>query len=152
MNVCLLALLLAGTAASPRGAVAAAHPLGSEAGREMLDAGGNAVDAVVAAAFVLAVVGPYHSGLGGGGFALVHDVKQGDAAFDFREVAAATATRDMFVRDGKAVSELSLDGALSVAVPGAVKGYARAGPTLRQAPAGAAAEPAASASRRRASR
>lgn len=120
-------LLAASTAlAAPQyrgGAVAAAHPLGAEAGRELLDAGGNAVDAAVAAAFVMAVVGPYHSGLGGGGFALVHDLKQGDAAFDFREVAPSKASRDMFLRDGKPVPELSLDGALSVGVPGAIKGY-----------------------------
>jgi gamma-glutamyltranspeptidase/glutathione hydrolase len=106
------------------GAVAAAHPLGSAAGREMLEAGGNAVDAAVAAAFTMAVVGPYHSGLGGGGFAVVHLVKDGtEMAFDFREVAPAKATRDMYLVDGKLVPEKATDGALSIAVPGAVKGY-----------------------------
>lgn len=106
------------------GAVAAAHPAGSAAGREMLDAGGNAVDAAVAAAFTMAVVGPYHSGLGGGGFAIVHLVKDGtDAAIDFREVAPLAASRDMYLVDGKFVPELATDGVLSIAVPGAVKGY-----------------------------
>lgn len=106
------------------GAVAAAHPLGSAAGREMLEAGGNAVDAAVATAFTMAVVGPYHSGLGGGGFAVVHLVKDGtEVAFDFREVAPAKATRDMYLVDGKLVPEKATDGALSIAVPGAVKGY-----------------------------
>ncbi len=104
------------------GAVAAAHHLGSEAGQEMLDAGGNAVDAVVATAFTMAVVGPYHSGLGGGGFAVVHFNGE-DVAFDFREVAPAKATRDMYIVDGKFVPEKATDGALSIAVPGAVKGY-----------------------------
>lgn len=104
------------------GVIAAAHPLASEAGKEMLDAGGNAIDAVVAGAFTMAVVGPYHSGLGGGGFAVIK-VKAGEFAFDFREVAPAGASRDMFVVDGKPVPALSMDGALSVAVPGAVKGY-----------------------------
>ncbi len=120
-----LALSLPAAAARPYrgGAVAAAHATASAAGKEMLDAGGNAVDAAVAAAFTLAVVGPYHSGLGGGGFAMVHDVKRGATAFDFREVAPAKATRDMYLEDGKPVPERSLDGALSVAVPGAVKGY-----------------------------
>ena len=90
----------------------------------MLDAGGNAIDAAVATAFVLAVVGPYHSGLGGGGFAVIHLAKDNqDLAFDFREVAPAKASRDMYVRDGAVFAGLSTDGATAVAVPGAVKGY-----------------------------
>ncbi len=106
------------------GAVATAHPYASEAALSMLEKGGNATDAAVAAAFMLAVVGPYHSGVGGGGFALVHDAKSGTTeVIDFREVAPAKATRDMYVRDGKVVPGLSTDGALSVAVPGAVRGY-----------------------------
>ena len=106
------------------GAVAAAHPVGSAAGKEMLDAGGNAIDAVVATAFTMAVVGPYHSGLGGGGFAVIHLAKDGsDLALDFREVAPGKASRDMYLVDGKFVPEKATDGALSVAVPGAVMGY-----------------------------
>jgi gamma-glutamyltranspeptidase/glutathione hydrolase len=107
-----------------KGAVAAAHATGSAAGREMLDAGGNAIDAAVAAAFTMAVVAPYHSGLGGGGFAVIHLAREGkDLAFDFREVAPRAATREMFVKDGAFVPQLATDGALAVAVPGAVKGY-----------------------------
>ncbi|WP_043709029.1 gamma-glutamyltransferase [Corallococcus macrosporus] len=106
------------------GAVATAYPQASAAALEMLEKGGNATDAAVAAAFVAAVVGPYHSGIGGGGFALVHDAKRGDTkVLDFREVAPKAATRDMYVKDGKVVPGLSTDGALSVAVPGAVAGY-----------------------------
>lgn len=128
MRALLLLTLFSITAFAARpfsgGAISAAHPLGAAAGKEMLDAGGNAVDAVVAAAFTMAVVGPYHSGLGGGGFAVVHLAKDGsDVAFDFREVAPKKATRDMFIVDGKFVQQLSTDGALSVAVPGAAKGY-----------------------------
>jgi gamma-glutamyltranspeptidase / glutathione hydrolase len=104
------------------GVVAAAHPLGSAAGNEMLAQGGNAIDAVVAAALTMGVVGPYHSGLGGGGFAVIK-VPQGEFAFDFREVAPAGASHDMFLKDGVLVPGLSTDGALSVAVPAAVKGY-----------------------------
>ena len=89
----------------------------------MLDRGGNAVDAAVAAAFAAGVVGPYHNGLAGGGFALVALQGKETLALDFREVAPAAATRDMYLRDGKPVPELSIDGALSVAVPNAVNGY-----------------------------
>ncbi|MDY7231799.1 gamma-glutamyltransferase [Hyalangium sp. s54d21] len=106
------------------GAVASAHPMASAAALKMLEQGGNATDAAVAAAFTLAVVGPYHSGLGGGGFALVHEAKTGETrVLDFREVAPKAATRDMYVKDGQVVPGLSTDGALSVAVPGAVAGY-----------------------------
>lgn len=105
------------------GAAAAAHPLGSAAAQQMLEQGGNAVDAAIAAAFVMAVVGPYHSGLGGGGFAVIHLADGRDLALDFREVAPAKATRDMFLVDGVVDPKRSTDGALSVAVPGAVKGY-----------------------------
>ena len=121
-------VLLANAAAASRpyrgGAVATAHAEASETALAILDRGGNAVDAAVAAAFVLAVVAPYHSGIGGGGFALTFEAKSGEARLhDFREVAPAAATREMFVRDGKVVPGLSTDGALSVAVPGAARGY-----------------------------
>ena len=112
--------------ASPRyrgGAVATAHPVASRAALSVLEQGGNAVDAAVAAALTLAVVGPYDSGLGGGGFALVHEAKGSDHVLDFREVAPRAARREMFLKDGKVDPALSLDGALSVAVPGAAKGY-----------------------------
>ncbi|MFZ5445349.1 MAG: gamma-glutamyltransferase [Myxococcota bacterium] len=125
-SLVLVLLALPAFAARPwsNGAVAAAHPLGSAAGVEMLEAGGNAVDAVVAAAFTMAVVGPYHSGLGGGGFAVLHLAKgEAELAFDFREVAPGAASRDMYLVDGKLVPERATDGALAVAVPGAVKGY-----------------------------
>jgi gamma-glutamyltranspeptidase / glutathione hydrolase len=127
-SLSLALLLAAGPAGAARlyrgGAVATAHPLASEAALKMLQQGGNAVDAAVAAATTLAVVGPYHSGLGGGGFALVYDAKTGSTqALDFREVAPKAATRDMYVKDDKVVPGLSTDGVLSVAVPGAVAGY-----------------------------
>src|SRR5579872_5434036 len=106
------------------GAVATQHADASRAALEMLDQGGNAVDAAVAAAFALAVVGPYHSGLGGGGFALVYDAKATKArVLDFRETAPRGATRDMFVEQGLVVPGRSTDGALAVATPGAIAGY-----------------------------
>ena len=67
---------------------------------------------------------PVHNGLGGGGFALAYEAKTHKTlALDFREVAPAGASRDMYLRDGKVLSELSTDGALAIAVPGAAQGY-----------------------------
>src|SRR5512142_3017079 len=97
MPATLLALLLSFTPVSPDGAVATAHPLASEAAAAVLREGGNAADAAVAADFVLAVVEPESSGLGGGGFALVHRARDGrTVALDFREAAPAEARPDMF--------------------------------------------------------
>jgi gamma-glutamyltranspeptidase/glutathione hydrolase len=90
----------------------------------MLEAKGNAVDAAVAAAFTLAVVTPYHSGLGGGGFALTWDAAKHDAAvLDFRERAPSGASRDMYLVDGQLQNRMPLDGPFAVGVPGAVLGY-----------------------------
>jgi len=125
----LLAALLAGSsalAARPYrgGVVATAHPAASEAALAMLNRGGNAVDAAIAAAFTLAVVDPSHTGLGGGGFALLYDVRSRTTqALDFREMAPAGAGPTMYVRNGKLDPLLATDGALAVAVPGAVAGY-----------------------------
>ena len=109
-------------ASGTRGVAATAHPAATEAALEMLEAGGTAADAACAAAFTLAVVEPYSSGIGGGGFALV---KHGEALvfLDFREVAPKAATTTMFLRDGVADPALSRDGPLSAGVPGAVAGY-----------------------------
>jgi gamma-glutamyltranspeptidase / glutathione hydrolase len=129
-------LFSSGSASADRpyrgGVVATAYPDASKAAREMLERGGNAVDAAVAAAFAAGVVGPYHNGVGGGGLALLYEAKtQKTLALDFREVAPAGASRNMYVRDGKVVSELATDGGLAIAVPGAAQGYlallARAG-------------------------
>jgi gamma-glutamyltranspeptidase/glutathione hydrolase len=103
---------------------ATAHPLATDAAVDILAAGGNAVDAAVAAALAISVVEPFSAGLGGGGFAVALDAKSGAVdALDFREKAPARATRDMFVGpDGKVVPGRSVDGWLSVAVPGTVPG------------------------------
>src|SRR5712671_168339 len=120
----LVALLLATAAVSPQGAVASGHPLASEAGAAILRHGGNAVDAAVATAFALAVIEPQSSGIGGGGFALVYLARERRVqVIDFREVAPAAATPQMYVQDGKVREDLARAGPLSVAVPGAVRGY-----------------------------
>ena len=124
-SLLLLLLALPAHAARPYrgGVVASLYPQATEAGLQMLDRGGNAVDAAVAMAFAAAVAGPYHTGLAGGGFALVARQGKEPLALDFREVAPAAASRDMFLRDGKPVPGLSIDGGLAVAVPNAVNGY-----------------------------
>jgi gamma-glutamyltranspeptidase/glutathione hydrolase len=124
----ILAFLLAGAPQAARpfrgGAVATAYPDASAAALEMLNRGGNAIDAAVAGAFAAGVVGPYHNGIGGGGFALVYLARTHETlALDFREVAPAAASRDMFLRNGKLDGRLATDGGLAVAVPNAVNGY-----------------------------
>ena len=100
-------------------AVATAHPLATQAGIKILQQGGNAFDAAVAVTAVLAVVEPYASGLGGGGFWLLHLAdKQHDVMIDGREVAPLAATRDMYIdADGKPTGQ-SVSGPLAAGIPG----------------------------------
>jgi gamma-glutamyltranspeptidase/glutathione hydrolase len=103
----------------PAAAIAGAHPLATEAGFEMLEAGGNAFDAAVAVTAVLAVVEPYSSGLGGGGFWLLHRAADGfQVMVDGRERAPLSASPDMYLDAGGAVTTASLDGPLSAGIPG----------------------------------
>lgn len=106
-----------------RYAVAADHPLGSQAGAEILAAGGNAADAAVATMLTLGVVSPASSGLGGGGFALYYRAEDRSLHYlDFREKAPAAATSTMFARregdDDRTAANRSRAGGLAVAVPG----------------------------------
>lgn len=104
----------------PGYAVATANPLATNAALEILARGGNAFDAGIAAAAVLAVVEPYHSGLGGGSFWLLHQESNHKNIFiDARESAPASATKDMYLdANGKAIPYLSLNGGLAAAIPG----------------------------------
>src|SRR6202045_129731 len=104
------------------GMVATDEVLGSQAGVEILKRGGNAVDAAVAVAFALAVVEPAAGNIGGGGFMLVRVADGKTNFFNYREVAPAKATRDMYVQDGKLIPDASTLGYRSVAVPGTVAG------------------------------
>ena len=109
------------------GMVASDESLASQAGVEILKRGGNAVDAAVATAFALAVVEPAAGNIGGGGFMLVRLANGKTAFFDYREVAPAKATREMYIKpDGKLDNEASTLGYRSVAVPGTVAGLALA--------------------------
>lgn len=110
----------------PHAAIASAHPLANEAGFEILAAGGNAFDAAVAVSAALAVVEPRGSGVGGGGFYLLHRASDGyEVMVDAREVAPAAATRDMFLGpDGEVAPGRSLDTALAAGIPGEPAGWA----------------------------
>ncbi|WP_409365714.1 gamma-glutamyltransferase [Fluoribacter gormanii] len=104
----------------PGYAIASANPLATNAGLEILASGGNAFDAAVAVSAVLAVVEPYHSGLGGGGFWLLHQENQHKNIFiDGRETAPLAAKKDMYLApDGSVIPGLSLNGGLAAAIPG----------------------------------
>jgi gamma-glutamyltranspeptidase/glutathione hydrolase len=107
-------------------AIASAHPLATAAGHEMLAQGGNAFDAAVAVTAALAVVEPFSSGLGGGGFFLLHRASDGiESMVDARETAPGRASREMYLdADGKVKDRLSLDGALAAGIPGTPAGLA----------------------------
>jgi gamma-glutamyltranspeptidase/glutathione hydrolase len=104
----------------PAAAIASAHPLATQAGITILAQGGNAFDAAITVAAVLAVVEPSGSGLGGGGFWLLHRAADGkQVMLDSRETAPMAAHRDLYLDgSGKVLSKLSLDGALAAGIPG----------------------------------
>ncbi|MCJ7679763.1 MAG: gamma-glutamyltransferase [Candidatus Aminicenantes bacterium] len=107
-----------------RGMVVAAHPLAAEAGMAMLRQGGNAVDAALATVFALNVVEPFASGLGGGGFMVIH-LAEGNTTtvINFRERAPEAAFPEMFLEEGKPSRKLQTAHGLSVGVPGAPAGW-----------------------------
>jgi gamma-glutamyltranspeptidase/glutathione hydrolase len=107
-------------AVAHKAAIASAYPLASQAGQEILAAGGNAFDAAVAVSAALAVVEPSSSGLGGGGFYLLHRQSDGyETMLDAREKAPGAASRDMYLdKAGNAIDNASIAGALAAAIPG----------------------------------
>ncbi len=119
-GLCLLLASGLGVANPPQHAVASAHPQATAAGIAVLELGGNAFDAAVAVSAVLAVVEPYGSGLGGGGFWLLHRSKDGhEIMLDGRERAPLAATRDMYLdAAGEPVPGASVDGPLAAGIPG----------------------------------
>lgn len=145
-QVTLLLLLLIPAAQarqSPGVAVASAHELATEAGLQVMAAGGNAFDAAVAVSAALAVVEPAGSGLGGGGFWLLHRDTDGfEVMIDGRERAPLDATENMYVREGLYDKNLSRNGALAAGIPGEpaalehiAKRYGRLGLAANLAPA-----------------
>jgi gamma-glutamyltranspeptidase/glutathione hydrolase len=110
--------------AARQGVVSVSHPLAAEAGARALERGGNAIDAAAAIQFVLNVVEPQFSGIGGGGFMMIHLASSGETSvIDSRERAPAAATPDMFLSGGVPLAffDASTSG-LSVGVPGTLMG------------------------------
>src|SRR5271168_1105139 len=105
------------------GIVVSVHELASRAGVEILQAGGNAVDAAVATGFALAVVHPAAGNIGGGGFMLIR-LHNGKSTFlDYREKAPLAATANMYLDvKGDVIPDLSVVGYKSIGVPGSVAG------------------------------
>ncbi|MGH9671478.1 MAG: gamma-glutamyltransferase [Terriglobales bacterium] len=113
---------------APHAMVASVHELASQAGVEVMQAGGNAVDAAVATGFALAVVHPQAGNLGGGGFPLLRMANGETHLVDFREKAPAAATRDMYLdAQGNVIKHASAVGYRAIAVPGSVAGSKRPG-------------------------
>lgn len=108
---------------APHAVVVSVHELASRAGSEIMQAGGNAVDAAVATGFALAVVHPLAGNLGGGGFMLIR-MADGKVRFlDYREKAPAAATRDMYLdARGNVIKGASEYGYRAIGVPGSVAG------------------------------
>lgn len=116
-----LLLLVADASSSPSSsAIASAHPSATAAGHKILQAGGNAFDAAIAISAMLAVVEPYSSGLGGGGFWLLHRASDGHQIMvDGRERAPLAAHRKLYLdNEGNVVQGLSVNGALAAGIPG----------------------------------
>ena len=109
------------------GVVSSADPRATAAGQEMLRAGGSAADAAMAMMLALTVVEPQSSGIGGGGFMVYHDAKTGKiATINGREKAPASATSELFMRDGKPMGFMqAFPGGISTGVPGNIRLAAR---------------------------
>ena len=104
----------------PHAAIATAHPLATAAGLEALEMGGNAFDAAIAITAAIGVVEPYGSGLGGGGFWLLHRNSDGfQTMLDGRERAPGAAHRDMYLdKKGDVTPGASINGPLAAGIPG----------------------------------
>lgn len=110
------------------GMVASQEAVATQVGVDILKKGGNAVDAAIATGFALAVTLPRAGNLGGGGFMMIHKADTGETdALDYREIAPAAATRDMFLGDdGEPDNQKSRFSGLAIGVPGTVAGFASA--------------------------
>jgi gamma-glutamyltranspeptidase/glutathione hydrolase len=143
--VCCAPLVATSAERAPgKAAIASAHPLASQAGLDILAQGGNAFDAAVAVAAALAVVEPNSSGLGGGGFILIHRASDSlNSMIDAREKAPGAATQNMFLdAQGKIVPRLSTDSALAAGIPGEPAGLGLLAAKYGRLPLKASLQPA----------
>jgi gamma-glutamyltranspeptidase / glutathione hydrolase len=128
---------------APHAVVASVHELASRAGVEMMQAGGNAVDASVATGFALAVVHPQAGNLGGGGFMLIRMADGKTHFIDYREKASAAATANMYLdAEGNVIEDASVVGYKAIAVPGSVAGMVYALKKYGKLPLGRVMAPA----------
>jgi gamma-glutamyltranspeptidase/glutathione hydrolase len=122
--------------------VVSSHQLASDVGRDILRAGGNAVDAAVAVGFALAVVHPAAGNIGGGGFMVIRTNNGAAYALDYRETAPSGASRDMFLDANGEVTSASRVGHLASGVPGAPAGLLAAHERFGRLPRAQILEPA----------
>ena len=143
-SLCLFAVSPLHAQTPSSAAIATAHPYATDAGEEILRAGGNAFDAAVAITAALAVVEPYASGLGGGGFWLLHRAEDGrQTMVDGREVAPSSASKNMYLdKNGDVIKDASINGPRAAGIPGVpaglehlAKNYGRLSLTETLAPA-----------------
>jgi len=115
-----------GTERPGKAAIASAHYLATEAGHEILARGGNAFDAAIAVSSTLAVVEQTSSGIGGGGFWVLHRAEDGfETMIDGREMAPAASTRDMYLdEEGNVDRDLATNGPLAAGIPGEIAALA----------------------------
>lgn len=128
----------------PQAAIASANAAATDAGMEVLRAGGNAFDAAVAVSATLGLVEPESSGLGGGGFFLLHLAGEDrDVFVDARERAPLAATRDMYLdAQGNPLPEKTINGALAAAIPGLPAGLVHVAGHYGRLPLSASLAPA----------
>jgi len=120
-KIILILMMLVHNAYARSYALATAHSLATQAGVDVLENGGNAFDAAVAISAALAVVEPYGSGIGGGGFWLLHEAKTNtDIVIDGREVAPLAATKNMYLDEHGKPTRDSVNGPRAAGIPGVV--------------------------------
>ena len=109
------------------GMVVSSHHLASDVGRDILQKGGNAIDASIATAFALAVTHPSAGNIGGGGFIVYHSAEGKSTTFNFREKAPLKASRKMYLdENNEIINNSNHDSILAVGVPGTVAGLYKA--------------------------